>query len=265
MRANADARVTQAGGDAAASNQEMDRVEASIRADYLGVYHCDISLEEDYKDHRDKKRSLKKHTPLFLRTIIDSIKPEASVKLKADPAYVTACTTLDILGVLQAAENVLGRTGKYSFVATEAAYDKLTQTGLSWHEYTNQNKDLRQILADLGHAPAPEPATIKYLMRLSSNGKEFDEHVALLLRKDPLPTVEECVSELQDTLNLVKTLAASKGGREDKREEKTPRDNSTARHDTMVLQAEVKNARAPERKSSGTKVSCSLHVGSARR
>ena len=78
-------------------------------------------------------------------------------------------------------------------------------------------------------------------MRLSSNGNEFDEHKALLLRRDPLPTVEQCVSELQDTVNLVKMLAASKAARsEDKREEKTPRDNPTNRHDTKVLQAELK-------------------------
>ena len=136
VRADAEARVTLAGGDAAAITLEQDRVEALVKADYHAVYTDDLPFKEDYKDYRDKLRSLVKYTPLLIVAITDSINSDAEKELKANPAYVAAKKDMNILALLQAAENVLGRTGKYSFVATEAAYDKLTQGGLSWHEYS---------------------------------------------------------------------------------------------------------------------------------
>ena len=77
VRADAEARITRAGGDAAAIAFEQGRVEARVRADYCAVYNDDLPYKEDYKDYRDKLRSLVKHTPLFLLAITDSINSDA--------------------------------------------------------------------------------------------------------------------------------------------------------------------------------------------
>lgn len=181
---------------------------------YTLMYASDIAHVEAYKEYRRDVNGLKESKPRLMRYIIDTIDPEPMEMLRANPLFVLALERVDILGVVREAEVVLGLQGQFSLVATETAYDKLTQAGppaLSWSAYTNRDSDLRLQLASLNQHVNANSATIRYLTRLVSIPGEWDNKVAQLLSRVPLPTVAESVVELQAQINLTRALQSARG------------------------------------------------------
>ena len=181
---------------------------------YERVFRDDDELYEARKAWRSDVLALRDATPKLLKAVVDTISKDGLEALKANPVYTVAYDAMDILGVMTQAEVTLGMQGTFSLVAVETAYDKLTQAGppsLNWSAYSNRDADLRAQLSALGHAVPQHSATIRYLTRLKSWPGEWDAKVAALLGRIPLPSVPQCVLELQAQLQLMRAIQAARG------------------------------------------------------
>jgi hypothetical protein len=181
---------------------------------YERVFRDDDELYDARKVWRNDVTALRDATPKLLRAVVDAISKDGLEALRANPVYTLAYDAMDILGVMTQAEVTLGMQGTFSLVAVETAYDKLTQAGpssLNWSAYTNRDTDLRAQLSALGHAVPQHSATIHYLTRLKSWPGEWDAKVAALLGRIPLPTVAQCIMELQAQVQLMRAIHAARG------------------------------------------------------
>ena len=193
---------------------EATRIEEALEALHRPVYTSDVAFTSAYNQYAKNVVGLEDSTLKFMHYIISSIEDEAMDMLRASPPFMRALDADDILGVIRQAEVVLGLQGQFSLVAVETAYDKLTQDGppaLKWAAYTNLDADYRAQLAELNQPVNQSSATIRYLTRLKSFPGEWDNKVAQLLSRVPLPTVAECVVELQAQVDLTRALSAARG------------------------------------------------------
>lgn len=208
-------------------------IEQDLEDAYPPVYESDIEHTEDYKDYRSTIRGLAASTPKFLRHILGSIEKTTMTDLKASAVFTAACDAGDVLAVVAEAEVVVGLQGQFSLIATETAYERLSQAGppkLSFSAYCNENKELRRQLDSLGQPVNPRQATIRFLSRLIRIPGQWDNYIDQLFIT--LPTVEACQIELQALQKLISALTSMRPTPTIKSEIE-PEPN--ARHDVPVM------------------------------
>lgn len=184
-------------------------IELAFELQFQRIYNSDIAHTEAYKEYRSSVRGLRESTPKLLGFILSSVEDSTKADLRASAVFNAACDTQDIAAVVAEMEVIVGLQGEFSLIATETAYEQLSQAGppkLSFSEYCNANRELRRQLAALGQPVNPRQATIRFLTRLIRIPGEWDNKINQLFTR--LPPVEECQVELQAQQKLMTALAA---------------------------------------------------------